>query len=494
MPRRSQKAFRALIAVLAFFCMTRTGHALPEGNSIEFSNCTLSLPGTTLTTVARCGWLEVPENPATPEGRRIRLHIALAPAVVRVPKADPLFFFAGGPGQSASESWVMLRPILEKIRKDRDIVLVDQRGAGQSNPLKCPMEEQEDALQTSVDLELIRRLARQCLDGLEADPRMYTTTIAMGDIDLVRKAMGYDRINLLGISYGTRAAQVYLRHFPEQVRTVVLDSVVPMELVLGQEHGLMLDRAVAQVFADCALDTDCRERYPTGAAELREYIAGLRLQPREIDFIHPYTGQEEKLMVTAEVLAFAIRFLSYSSQTQAMLPLLVHEAVSMNMPGRLATQAMLIGGALSEQISRGMELSVTCSEDIPYLKTDAASADTLLGATFHEVLRASCESWPRGEVAQDFHAPVTAEVPVLLLSGARDPVTPPAYATATAAHFPNSQVLVAPGQGHSVSTHPCLRDIAAAFIDKGSLQGLDTSCVSKIAPAPFFTSILGPEP
>ena len=494
MTRRSQKAFRALIAVLAFFCMTRTGHALPEGNTIDFTNCTLSLPGTTLTTVARCGWLAVPENPAAPEGKTIRLHVAVAPAVARVPKADPLFFFAGGPGQSASESWVMLRPILEKIRKDRDIVLVDQRGTGQSNPLKCPMEEQEDALQTSVDLELIRRLSRQCLDGLEADPRMYTTTIAMGDIDLVRKAMGYERINLLGISYGTRAAQVYLRHFPGQVRTVVLDSVVPMELALGQEHGLMLDRAIAQVFADCELDAACRERYPTGTAELREYISGLRLQPREIDFIHPYSGQEEKLLVTADVLAVAIRFLSYSSQTQAMLPLLVHEAVSNDILGRLATQAILISGALSEQISRGMELSVTCSEDVPYLKTNAASADTLLGATFHEVLLASCEAWPHGEVPPDFHAPVTAVVPVLLLSGARDPVTPPAYATDTAAHFPNSRVLIAPGQGHSVSTHPCLRDIAAAFIDKGSLQGLDTSCVSKIAPAPFFTSILGPEP
>ena len=199
-------------------------------------------------------------------------------------------------------------------------------------------------------------------------------------------------------------------------------------------------------------------------------------------------------MVTAEVLAFAIRFLSYSSQTQAMLPLLVHEAVSLGQPGRLATQAMLIGGALSEQISRGMELSVTCSEDVPYLETDAASADTLLGATFHEVIRASCEAWPRGEVPPDFHAPVTAQVPVLMLAGARDPVTPPEYATATAAHFPNSRVLIAPGQGHSVSTHPCLRDITADFIEQGSLQGLDTACVRQIAPAPFFTSILGPGP
>lgn len=468
---------------------------MPKTNTIEFSNCTLSMPGTTLTTDARCGRLEVPEDPAAPEGRKISLHVALAPAVDRTARPDPLFFFAGGPGQAASETWVIMRPVLEKVRRHRDIVLVDQRGTGQSNPLKCEMKEAEaDSIQTSVDLDLIRRLTRECLEQLDGDPRMYTTTIAMGDIDRVREAMGYERINLLGISYGTRAAQVYARLFPDRIRTVVLDSVVPMELALGEAHGPMLDRAVRQVFADCAGDAACKDLYPTGMAELRAALAGLREQPREIQFTHPATGGIEQLTVTADVLAFAIRFLSYTTQTQAVLPLLVHEAASLNKLDRLMTQATLIGGSLNEQISRGMELSVTCSEDFPFLDPLQTGADTLLGPTFLEVIKVSCETWPRGEVPADFHQPVSIEAPVLLLAGARDPVTPPDYATAAAGHFPDSRVLIAEGQGHSVSTHPCLREVMSDFVESGTLENLDTVCVSRIRPAPFFTSILGPDP
>jgi pimeloyl-ACP methyl ester carboxylesterase len=470
-----------------------TAGALPQANTIEFSNCTLTLPGTTGSTVARCGWLEVPENPAAPEARQIRLHVALAPAAARVSRPDPLFFFAGGPGQSASEAWVMLRPILEKIRKDRDIVLIDQRGTGKSNPLKCPIEE-GDALETSVDPALISRLTRQCLEDLDADPRFYTTTIAMQDYDQVRRAMGYERINLLGISYGTRSSQVYLRHYPEHVRSVILDSVVPMELALGQEHGQMLDRAIGIIFADCRLDQQCAEQFGSGAGDLRALIRQLREHPRDISFTHPYTGKQESLTVTADVLAFAIRFLSYSSQTQAVLPLLVHEAITTGNLNRLATQAMLIGGTLSEQISRGMELSVICSEDYPHMVMDEATADTLLGATMLQVLHTACGIWPQGAVPDDFHQPVTAETPVLLLAGTRDPVTPPVYAERTALHYPDSLVLIAPGLGHSVSTNPCIRDISAAFIDRGTLANLDTRCVRQIRPAPFFTSILGPNP
>ncbi len=484
-----------IVAALALACLADLAYALPKANAIEFSNCTLSLPGTTLTTDARCGRLEVPEDPEAPEGRKISLHIAMAPAVDRTASPDPLFFLAGGPGQAASETWPIMRAVLEKVRRHRDIVLVDQRGTGQSNPLKCAMQETEaDPLQTSVDLDLIRRLTRACLEQLDGDPRLYTTTIAMGDIDRVRAAMGYERINLLGISYGTRAAQVYARIFPDRVRTVVLDSVVPMELALGEEHGPMLDRAVRQVFADCADDAVCKDLFPIGMEDLRAAFADLRAHPRAIQFTHPATGKVEELTVTADVLAFAIRFLSYATQTQAVLPLLVHEAASLNKLDRLMTQATLIGGSLTEQISRGMELSVTCSEDFPFFDPRQTGADTLLGPTFLEVIQVSCEIWPRGEVPADFHQPVSIAAPVLLLAGARDPVTPPEYTTATAGHFPDSRVLIAKGQGHSVSTHPCLRDVMSAFIETGTLKDLDTACVRGIEPAPFFTSILGPNP
>lgn len=483
----------AIIAWLFAGMLNIAAFALPDTNTVEFKNCTLTLPGTTQTAPARCGRLEVAENPAQPNGRKIRIHVALAPAVSRAPKPDPVFFFAGGPGQAAGEAYVMIRPILEKIRRDRDIVLVDQRGTGLSNPLKCPAEE-TDTLETTIDLDLIQSRARECLEKLDGDPRFYTTTIGMQDYDQVRRAMGYDKINLLGISYGTRAAQVYLRQFPGHVRSVILDSVVPMELILGTEHARMLDRSVTTTFNDCEQDQQCNALFSDAGTDLKKLLRELREHPKKILFTNPMTGKQQSLTVTTDVLAAAIRFLSYSSETQAVLPLLIHEAAATGNLDRLASQAMQIMSGLAEQISHGMELSVMCNEDYPFMTGQRSDADTILGNTLLSAIKTECAIWPRGEPEPDFHNPVSADVPVLLLTGTRDPVTPPDYAKQTAAHFPNSLVLTGNGLGHSVITNYCMREIAAQFIDQGSVKVLDTECVAKILPSPFFTSILGPNP
>lgn len=486
-------------AAIAIFLLYLTGvigrpaFALPETNTIKFRNCTLTLPGTTQTAPARCGWLKVPENPRQPDGKKIRLHVALAPAVSRDPKPDPLFFFAGGPGQAASEAYVMLQPILEKFRRDRDIVLIDQRGTGQSNPLKCPVDE-SDTLETTINLDVIRARTRACLKQLKGDPRFYTTTIGMQDYDKVRRAMGYDKINLFGVSYGTRAAQVYLRLFPKHVRSVILDSVVPMELILGTEHARMLDRSVAATFADCDRDKQCHRLFGDVETGLHDLLRHLREQPRKILFTNPMTGKQESLTVTADVLAVAIRFLSYNSESQAVLPLLVHEAATTGNLERLTSQAMLIMGSLSAQISHGMELSVICNEDYPFMSGTQNDAGTILGNNFLAAIKAECKIWPRGEPVPDFHKPVTSDVPVLLLTGTRDPVTPPQYARETAAHFPNSLVLTGNGLGHGAITNYCMREIAVQFVEQGSVRNLNTKCVADIKPAPFFTSILGPSP
>ena len=198
--------------------------ALPDSNRIEFSNCMLALPGTNLTASARCGTLDVAENPAEPDGRKISLKVAVAPATGKSAEPDPVFFFAGGPGQAASETWVMIRSTLNKIRKNRDIVMIDQRGTGSSNKLACKSDLEED-LNQEIDLELVRTETEKCLAELDGDPRFYTTSIAMGDYDQVRRAMGYDKINIMGVSYGTRSAQVYLRLFPETVRSVTENNI-----------------------------------------------------------------------------------------------------------------------------------------------------------------------------------------------------------------------------------------------------------------------------
>ena len=482
-----------LYMVLVLMVLPSAVLALPDSNQIEFSNCMLTLPGTSYTASARCGSYDVAENPAEPAGRRIKLNIAVAPATGRSTEADPVFFFAGGPGQAATETWVMLRSTLNKIRKNRDIVMIDQRGTGQSNKLACESEVTED-LNQEIDLDLIRTETEKCLAELDGDPRFYTTTIAMGDYNQVRKAMGYDRINIMGVSYGTRAAQVYLRLFPETVRTVTLDSVVPMQLALGQEHAPMLDRSVETVFKDCAADETCNSLFPRQADELNSLFMQLRNKPRQITIINPVSGEPQEMHLSADTLGVAIRFLSYSSETQALIPLLVHEALSTGDLSRLASQAILVMSGLNVMLARGMELSVLCSEDFPVIDTSADYGDTLMGNLFLEIIELQCNVWPRGELPEGFHLPVKSDLPVLLMSGERDPVTPPHYAAQTAETFPNSLNLVARGQAHSVMRNICLRDITSEFINKGTVKDLDTTCVENIRPAPFFTSLLGPDP
>ena len=482
-----------LSVVLLLIALPTTTLALPDSNQIEFSNCTLALPGTNLTAGARCGTLEVAENPLEPGGRKISLNIAIAPATGKSTEPDPVFFFAGGPGQAASETWVMIRPVLNKIRKSRDIVMIDQRGTGKSNKLACKSEIEED-LNQELDLDLVRTETEKCLAELDGDPRLYTTTIAMGDYNRVREAMGYDKINIMGVSYGTRSAQVYLRLFPESVRTVTLDSVVPMQLALGQEHSLMLDRSVESVFEDCTEDEVCSSLYPNPVEELSALFMQLRNEPRQITIINPVSGEQQEMHLTADTLGVAIRFLSYASETQAMIPLLVHEALTTGNLSPLASQAILTMSGLSEMLSKGMELSVMCSEDYPFMDLSKDYNETLMGNLLLEIVSLQCDIWPRGEIPEGFHEAVVSDLPVLLMSGERDPVTPPQYAAQAAEAFPNSLNLVARGQAHSVMRNDCLRNITTEFIQKGSVENLDTACVEHIRPAPFFTSLLGPDP
>jgi len=462
----------------------------PEG--IELETCELLVPGTPLSTVGQCGWLEVAENPAEPDGRRIRIHVARIPAKGRVTEPDALIFFAGGPGQAATESWPIVAGALRKVNESRDILLVDQRGTGQSHPLKCPEVELEEAL--LADWEELAAQTRRCLESLDADPRFYTTTVAMHDIDAVRRALGYERVNLYGGSYGTRAAQVYYRMFPEQVRTIVLDGVVPQTLGLGTEHAVKLDQAIYRVLDACAADTACAERFPDSPGRLRELLRLTIEEPARVTIDHPTTGLPVTLEFNREVLSSALRFLSYAPETQAMLPMLIHEAAAGRRFERLASQMLITATGLQQSISQGMEMSVMCAEDYPLFPAEIEPNDTLLGTLMEQVVQVQCGIWPAGPVPDDFHQPVTGDVPVLLLSGEYDPVTPPEYGDRVAAHFGRATHLVAPGQAHIVATRGCIGDLASTFIIDGHADNLDTACLANLQRSPFFQTLTGPTP
>lgn len=463
-----------------------------QEKGISLETCELVVPGTPLSAMAECGWLEVAENPAEPEGRKISIRVARVPATGRTAEPDPLIFFAGGPGQAATETWPIVAGGLRKLNENRDILLIDQRGTGQSNALRCPQIELEKML--DFDWDDLAQTTRECLESLDGDPRFYTTTIAMQDFDKVRAALGYESVNLFGVSYGTRAAQVYLRLFPGRVRTMVLDSVVPQTLALGTDHAKNLDHTIYRVLEACDEDADCFEAFPGSAQKLAQLIEKLDETPVEVTVIHPNTGKTHELTFDREVMASSLRFLTYSSSTQAMLPLLVFEAATENYFERLASQMLIAATGLQQSIAQGMELSVICAEDFPFFPDDSDNSQYLMGDLMLKASRIQCGIWPADPVAADFHEPVRSDIPVLLLSGELDPVTPPRYAEQLLPWFPNATHLVAPGQGHSVTGRGCLGKLVAEFIIAGSMEELDTACIKQLQTTPYFIALTGPKP
>ena len=484
----------ALFAILS--ACTSSSSATLESPRINLQDCQLSAPGVEAHLSARCGSLKVYEDRSAGSGRQISLNIAVIPSVSRNPEPDPLFFLTGGPGQAATESYPQVYPAFDRVTQKREIVLVDQRGTGKSNALKCPNLESTDFETLSPGADPAPIL-QKCLQSLDANPAFYTTTIAMQDLDEVRAALGYDKINLYGVSYGTRAALTYLRNYPQHVRSVILDGVVPQDEALGQNVAGDAQRALDQIFLRCQADKDCRDSFPNAQAEFYGLLTALEENPEKVSVTHPITGEKTELTFTAGQLASATRLLSYSPETAALLPLLIHTASAQNDFSLLATQYLIATGQLTESISEGMNYSVLCAEDIPFYKGESAAGD---GASPYvqnlqiEDLVRICQTWPRGQVPAGFKEPVSSAVPVLLLSGEADPVTPPENAVQTAKTLPNSLSLIAPGQGHIVVYRGCIPRLVRDFIESASVKGLDTACVSEIQPLPFFVNFSGPVP
>jgi pimeloyl-ACP methyl ester carboxylesterase len=447
-------------------------------------------------TAARCGKLSVPEDPSDPKGKRIDLAVAIVPAIATQAKPDPLVLIAGGPGQGSIEGFAPVLGAFAGIGRERDLVLVDQRGTGGSNRLDCAMPEDSIEGGEYQPAEL-RALASECLAGLKARPQFYTTSIAVRDLDVVRAALGYEKLNLFGGSYGTRVAQHYARRFPEHTRTVVLDGVVPPTLSLVPQIAIESQRALDGVFARCAKDAACNGRFPALPAQFAKLDATLRRGAVAVTLADPSTGTPRRVEVTRSHLVTMARMLVYSPWTASLIPLLVHEAATNGNYAPLAAQAEMAGDELERMIAMGMHNSVVCAEDVPRF---AAGVDrkaleaTAIGPLMVDAVQAMCEVWPRGPVDEDFARPLDSRVPALLLSGEFDPVTPAAYGALAAKGFRNGLHVVIPGQGHGQERLPCVQKLLRNFLDAGTVQGLDTGCVHDIQPAAFFLSFSGSAP
>lgn len=443
----------------------------------------------------RCGTLEVWENRARREGRKIALKIVVVPSTSATPAPDPLFAFAGGPGAFATESargWAQDRG----VRAHRDIVLVDQRGTGGSHRLDCKVPRDPADLQGYLEPPLPVAEVKRCRDELSAsaDLTQYTTTIAADDLDEVRAWLGYDQINIQGASYGTRMAQVYLRQHGDHVRTATLMGVVGMDQLLPLYHARDGKAAIDRVFAACARMPACAAAYPDLANEHVRVLAALdRERGRatvEVDH------RAVSLTISHDAFAEQMRFLTYSAGAATMLPYVVHRAAEGDF-APFARLALRWEPGFRDSLAYGMHLSVTCAEDVPFIapfSVEPAVAGTYLRGYRIDQQLAACKAWPRGAAPARFHEPVISDVPVLLVSGPYDPVTPPRWAEGVARKLSHGLHVIIP-EGHhgpgGLSHLECYDGLQAAFLERGTTDGLDTSCVATMARPPFVVDEAG---
>jgi pimeloyl-ACP methyl ester carboxylesterase len=433
---------------------------------------------------ARCGALTVFENRATRQGRAIDLAVVVFPARSATPKA-PIFFLSGGPGESATSiaPHVTGSPF-ERFLADRALVLVDQRGTGRSNQLQCPPPATPAGYFGHV---LDPGRVSRCRSELEkrADLALYTTSIAVDDLDDVRAWLGYDKVVVWGGSYGTRAAMEYMRRHGDHVEAAILDAVIGFDAFMPLSYAYDAQRAFDRVAEDCAADPACSAAYPGLERSLAAVLDRFREGPLAVAIEPGRDAAPVTVLYAIGDFGYTIRGMLYSPRQTARLPKLLAAAAASGdglAPFAQAyyDRASQLGGAVAD----GLYLSVLCAEDVPYIEDGAVlrwTAGTYLGTYLIDDYREACSLWVRGAIPRDFHQPLSSDVPTLIFSGGRDPVTPPHWGNEVVKYLPNGRNIVFPAGGHGASTTRCGFQLIGQFLAGTAARDLDTSCAT--APA-----------
>jgi len=486
--------FRCLVALLvaiAAFLAVGAVSAAP----LELSDCRISAGPGAPSMEARCGTMPRPLDPSGNEPGEIELRVAVVPALNLTPELDPLVPIAGGPGQGSVQFYTAYSWAFEDVRRNRDILLIDQRGTGESATMDCEFDD--EMVEGEYSTELTIEYTKQCLEELPHDPRFFTTSVAVTDMEAVREALGYSSLNLYGVSYGSRVAQHFARRYPDSTRTVIIDGVTPPQISLGPEIATESQRAVDNILARCVEDEACNDRFPNVTDDFARIAAALREAPVAIEVPDPSTGRPEAIDFGEGEFATAVRLLAYNPNAIALMPLLIHEAGEGNYVP-LGSQFMMTMIAMVDQLSLGMHNAVVCTEDVPFYDRSTIDYDGLAASymgTFQlEALEAICSVWPAGPIDDEFKMPLATDLPVLLLSGDADPITPPRYAELAATDLENSLHLIGRNQGHGQIGVGCTRRLVADFIDSADLASIDAECLDRSFVMPFFLDFSGPKP
>jgi pimeloyl-ACP methyl ester carboxylesterase len=472
---------KRLLCLLCIFTATATAQVNPTKPSrkLQLTPCASS-------SEALCGKYQVFENRAANAGRKITLNVVVLPALAAQSAPDPVFFLTGGPGTNATRL-ARGSGLRRELRRERDLVFVDQRGTGESHLLDCDFGDAGTQAQSYFQELFPLDKVRACRAKLEkiADLKRYTTPVGMADLDDVRAALGYDRINLHAVSYGTLAALEYLRQFPAQVRAMVLNGVATPAMKSPLHFAKGAQAALDQLLEDCAADAACHQAFPQLNAEWAAVLARFDKGPVGVELPHPVSRLRQRVTLTRSVLVERLRLRLYNLAGGSRLPLLIHLAAQGDWAPLAATLARE-----QSTLAQGMYLTVTCSEGVATIteaEIQRETRDTFVGDDRVRRHARACRAWPRGEIPAGYDEPVRSNVPVLMFSGALDPATPPQFGRAAAQHLPNSRQVLIRNKAHG-DTGGCIGALMVEFIVKGSAQELDTSCVERFRRPPFVTT------
>lgn len=429
--------------------------------------------------IVQCHRLPVPLDRTRPDGETIKIFYAVIPSNAAQPAADPLFILAGGPGQAASEMGALIDVAFSEVREHRDIVMMDRRGTGKSHPLDCELFDEDDI---RIDPAVLARRAGRCQSESGTDTRRFTAEDVVHDIDAVRQALGAETISLWGGSYGTRSGLLYMRAYPDRVRAAVLDGVIGPEIRLFE----------ASPAASHAAFMAWENQSPGMATQLRDLLAKHETAA-SYDSRNPMTGARQDIPVERDMLALTVRGTLYSPMTARTLPVGL-AALDAGDPAPLMAAGSALGD-VSASMYLGATLATLCPEEIARLspgEARRAGEDTLFGDTFYRMFAAACRGWRVDPSSADYGERVVSDVPTLLLSGARDPVTPPSHADSAAEGLSRARHIVVDGGGHIVSPLGCVPGLIADFLESGAPGTLDADCVADIPVRSVVTDTLGP--
>src|ERR1043166_5647384 len=442
------------------------------------------------TLVTSCATIRVRENRSIASARMLGIRVVVVPPDSGAELADPIVPVPGGPGGGtigAGNGWARA---LTGARGHRALILIDPRGSGMSGELDCDFSDGRDHPGSYVRDFAPPAKVRECADSLSrrADLRQYHTEPIADDLAEVLTALGYERVNLYGVSGGTRQAFVFASRYPARVRSLILAGVVPPGFRLPLHYARDFERSLDLLFADCARNQACHAAYSDPRGELARVLARLERAPARVP-VHPPGFPADTAVVSRGIFAERIRTMLYAQTQAAAVPYVVHRAAAGDFLPFVDPLVPGLGGRLGgDGIAMGHYLSVTCSEDvdrIPESERAGAANGTLLGDYRVQQQVDACKLWPHAKLPETHFKFRTLEIPTLLISGDADPVTPPRWAEALKRYLPSARHVVFPTGGHVPFGTPFATVVASRFILAGDAGGLDVSCAATLSRPAF---------